>query len=140
MGRIVKVSWPETDYSATIELEDNLNQELCDDLWDNLPFESVQEHGMVNPNIIYCWVPTVNFSKVGYAQLHSESPVGRVSYSQGTGNKVIIKYGACTEDCPAPVLGFVPEEHHETIKKVGRIIGDHYFHEKKIYITRFERG
>ena len=140
MGRVVKVSWPEVGVSTTFELEDDLNRELCDDFWSALPFTSVQEMGLVNPGIIYTWVPTVNFSKINKTVLHSQAPRGCVTYSQGTGNKVIIKYGVCTEDCPAPVLGQVAEGGVEVIEKIGNLIWENYFLDKKIYTVRFERG
>lgn len=140
MGRKIKLTWPQLEISAKMELEDEKNKELCDDLWDNLPFESVQEHGMVSGKIIYTWVPTVSFSPVRFSELHSEAQVGRVFYSQGTGNKVIINYGDVNEDCLAPVLGMVEEEYHDEIKKIGKIIWDNYLQDKTIYTVKFERG
>lgn len=140
MKRKIKLTWPELGFSAKMVLEDDQNKELCDDLWDNLPFQSVQEHGMVSGKIIYTWVPTVSFSPVRFSELHSEAPVGRVFYSQGTGNKVIINYGYVSEDCLAPVLGMIEEEFHDDIKEIGKIIWDNYFHEKEIYTVKFERS
>lgn len=139
MGRIVKLTWPELGLSAKMELEDDKNKELCDDLWDSLPFVCVQEHGMVTGKILYCWSPMTNFSPIRFSQLHTEAPVGRVSYSQGTGNKIIINYGECSEDCYAPVLGLVPEEYHSVLETIGKTIWENYFHDKKVYTVKFEK-
>jgi hypothetical protein len=137
--RKVVMYWPDLEVKVPFQLEDAKNPELCDEFWDNLPFEAVQEHGMVTGKIIYTWVPIVSTAPVHFAQLHTESPIGRVSYSQGTGNKVIIKYGECSEDCPAPVLGYVPEDYHERLNFIGRSIWRNYFGPKKIIKVVFEK-
>ena len=138
--RQVKMTWPELETSVTFDLEDNLNKELCDEFWNALPLVAVQEHGVVTGEIIYSWVNMLSFAKVAFAQLHTEAPVGRVSYSQGTGNKVIVKYGPCSEDCAAPVLGLVPEKYHGDLKTVGLAIWNNYYMDKKIYRVVFEKG
>ena len=138
--RQVKMTWPELDISMIFELDDEHNKALCDEFWDALPLVAVQEHGSVSGELIYCWVNMLSFAEVPFSQLHSESPFGRVSYSQGTGNKVIIKYGPVSEDCYAPVLGMVPEQYLGDLKKVGKIIWDNYYMDKKIYTVKFERG
>jgi len=137
--RIVNMYWPDLDIKIPFQLEDDKNKGMCDELWENLPFATVQEHGMVTGKIIYCWAPMISLAPAPFAQLHTESPVGRVSYSQGTGNKIIIKYGWCSEDCAAPVLGYIAPEHHEKLEIVGKAIWDNYFGSKKIMKVEYER-
>lgn len=138
--RVVKMTWPELGVSMPIQLEDEKNKELCDEFWGNLPLVLVQEHGTVTGKIIYGWVNMLSFAPVKFAQKHSESPVGRVSYSQGTGNKIIIKYGECSEDCFAPCLGYIAPEYHKDLAAVGKKIWDNYQFDKAIYTAKFERS
>ncbi len=138
--RKVKMTWPEMDIAVEFELEDERNRELCDEFWNELPLVAVQEHGTVSGELFYCWVNMLSFAKVPFSQLHSESPIGRVSYSQGTGNKIIVKYGPVSEDCYAPALGLVPEKYHKDIQRVGKTIWDNYYMDKKVYTVKFEKG
>lgn len=128
----------ELGLSAVIECEEK-NRELCDEIWSCLPFSSVQEHGMVSGELIYSWIPLVSEAEVEYRLMYTESPVGCVTYSQGTGNKIIIKYGPCNEDLYAPVLGYVREESLKELAEAGKTIWFNYFNDKKVYITDFRR-
>lgn len=136
--RKMLMEFPDFDTKMVIEL-DETNKELCDEVWNALPFSSVQEHGMVSGEIIYCWVPVLSQAKIEKKQLHTESPVGRVSYSQGTGNKIIIKYGECSEDLYAPVLGLIDEKYHGELKRVSREVWFNYFNDKKVLIVNFSK-
>lgn len=133
------MSWPELGASATFALEDEQNPELCGSFWAALPFECLQEHGMVTGDIIYCWTPLVNLDPVHFSQLHTASPIGRVSYSQGTGNKVIVKYGPCSEDLAAPCLGMVGERDHAVLRNVGEAIWHNTMAPKDLLRVRFEQ-
>lgn len=137
--RRMKIEWPELKTSIEAILEDSRNPELCDEIWKELPFECIQEHGVVTGKIIYCWTPVVSMAPVRVAQKHTDAPVGRVSYSQGTGNKVIIKYGECTEDIGAPVLAKIDKKDIEKLKKIGKEIWYHVYCSKEIYRVRFSR-
>jgi len=138
--RKVIMEWPDFNVKIPFILEDEVNKDLCDEFWNNLPLVSIQEHGSVSGKLIYCWVNMLSFAKVNLQQLHSESPVGRVSYSQGTGNKVIVKYGELNEDCYAPCLGLVPEEYFPALEKIGVAMWSNYFNDKKCYKVNFTRG
>ena len=138
--RVVKMTWPELGVTIPFQLEDEVNKELCDEFWSNLPLVSIQEHGSVTGKIIYCWVNMLSFAPVHLAQLHTEAPVGRVSYSQGTGNKVIIKYGECSEDCAAPSLGLIAPEYHDLLADTAKKFWDNYAGEKFCYTVKFEKG
>jgi hypothetical protein len=133
------MSWPDFRVEVPFALEDSQNPELCQEFWDALPFECIQEHGMVTGDIIYCWTPMVSLAPVQVGQLHSESPIGRVSYSQGTGNKVIVKYGPATEDIAAPCLGLVTSEHHDELSAIGNEVWRNTMTTKRLLRVRFER-
>lgn len=134
--RKMRMAFPDFDAEMVIELEER-NKELCDEVWSALPFTCVQEHGMVSGDMIYCWAPVLSLADVDYRLLHTESPVGVVNYSQGTGNKIIVKYGACNEDLSAPILGYVPERYHGALRRVGREVWFNYFNDKRILTVEF---
>ena len=95
---------------------------------------------MVTGDIIYCWTPLVSLAPVKVTNLHTESPIGRVSYSQGTGNKVIIKYGPLSEDLPAPVLGLVSADHHRSLVEIGDAVWRNTMTSKRLLPVNFERA
>lgn len=133
------MTWPDLGLSAHFDLATQDNPELTQEFWEALPFESVQEHGAVTGKLIYCWVPIVSSAPVHVQNTHLGSPDGRVSYSQYTGNKVIIKFGPLTEDINAPVLGLVPADDLGVIAKVGETVWAGYHADKPILKVTFER-
>lgn len=136
--RRMLMEFPDFDTKMPVILDEE-NKELVDEVWNALPFTCVQEHGMVSGEMIYCWVPVLSEAKIINKQLHTESPVGRVNYSQGTGNKIIVKYGECNEDLYAPVLGLVEEKYIPEVRRVGREIWFNYFNDKKVYLVKFSK-
>ena len=136
--RKILMEIPELELSLVIECEER-NSELCDEIWNRLPFDSVQEHGMVSGELIYSWVPIISTAPTPFKLMYTESPLGCVTYSQGTGNKIIIKYGPCNEDLYAPVFGYVREAHWKDLARVGKEVWYNYFGEKKIFVTHFSR-
>lgn len=136
--RSILMEIPELALSVAIECEER-NSQLCDEIWDRLPFDCVQEHGMVSGELIYCWAPLISTAPTPFTLMYTESPLGCVTYSQGTGNKIILKYGPCNEDLSAPVLGYVRPEGLESLARAGREIWFNYFGEKKIYVAHFSR-
>lgn len=136
--RKIRMTIEELNFTADIILEEK-NRELCDEIWNQLPFDSIQEHGMVSGELIYSWIPLVSEADVNFKLMYTESPVGCVTYSQGTGNKIIIKYGPCNEDLYAPVMGYIPEEYWKALAEVGKTVWFNYFHEKKLYVTHYSK-
>jgi hypothetical protein len=137
--RRIMIEWPELNISVEAMLEDARNPELCEEIWRELPFECIQDHGVVTGQIIYCWTPVISIAPVKVAEKHTEAPVGRISFSQATGNKIIIKYGPCTEDIAAPVLAKVVDEDLEKLRVVGKQIWESTFYNKKLYRVIFRR-
>ena len=140
MNRRIPLEWPDLQLSAVAELADDKNHELCDDLWNSLPIHSIMNNAVITDGSMYCWLPILSFAPIHFKERIDQAPIGRLRYSQGTGNKVIVKYGPCSEDCAAPVLGLVPEKYHGDLKKVGLAIWNNYYMDKKIYRVVFEKG
>ena len=139
MARWVRIRWPELDTAIRMEIEEK-NSNLGDEIWEALPFSCVQDHGVVTGKIMYCWVPLVSTAPIHFAAWHSQAPIGRVFYSQGTGNKIIINYGVATEDIDAPVLAVVAKEDLAKLEPVGRRAWESCYITKDIIEVIFEKG
>jgi len=139
MSRKMLIEFPSYGVAMTAVLEDGVNPELCDDVWENLPMDAYMEHGVVTGKIMYCWAPMISTAPVHVAELHTEAPVGRVQYSQATGNKIIINYGWCSEDLPAPVLAQIVPEDLESLKVVGKNVWDAVYCTKELIPVKFSR-
>ena len=118
---------------------DERNAELCNEVWSSLPFAYVMEHAWVSGHSMYGWVPMISTAPIYYKIPRSEASVGMVSFNQGTGNKISIKYGEITEDLPANVLGQIPEKYLKRLAEVGREVWFNYFSDKKIYTVRMSQ-
>lgn len=136
--RKMRMEFPDFGSEMIIELDER-NKELCDDVWNELPFTCVQEHGMVSGFMLYCWTPVLSTAEIHHKLRHTESPIGVVNYSQGTGNKIIVKYEECNEDLYAPVLGQVQEQYLPELARIGREVWFNYFDSKKIYLVKFSK-
>ena len=125
------IEWPELDVKVEAVLEDVRNAELIDEIWANLPMTSIQEHAMVTGKSMYCWAPMISLAEIPFQMEIKDTPPGVVSYSQKTGNKLIVRYGKVTEDLMTPIVGFidpkhVPEELFTRLKT--------YFNEEQIVV------
>jgi len=134
------VEWPELNVKVEVELEDQRNSELIDEIWSNLPMTAVQEHAMVTGKSMYSWVPMISFAPIPFQMRIKDTPPGVVSYSQKTGNKMIIRYGEVTEDLMTPIVGFVMKEQVHLLDHVGKTIWDSYSLDKKVYRVIFSKG
>ncbi|MCZ7503073.1 hypothetical protein O8C52_26395, partial [Agrobacterium rhizogenes] len=97
-----------------------------------------QDHAVVSGESMYAWAPVVSTAKVNVKERQCDAPVGRIRYSQGTGNKVIVQYGEVTEDIATPVLGEILPEYADDIYKVGRAVLESNFGDKKPIMLTIE--
>jgi hypothetical protein len=107
------------------------NPELCEDVIKALPFTIIQDHAVVSGQSIYAWTPIVSTAPVRVKERQCDAPIGRIRFSQGTGQKFIVQYGAVTEDIATPVLGEVLPEHAARLEEVGRRVWDSTFDSKE---------
>ena len=72
-----------------------------------------------------------------------DTPPGVVSYSQKTGNKMIIRYGKVTEDLMTPIVGFIDPKDVSKLDKVGQTVWDNYRlpgDKRTAYVVKFTKG
>lgn len=141
MNRKILLQWPELGLSAKAELADDLNPELCEEVWQALPVSSIISNAVVTDGSMYCWIPLLSFAPVHVKERIDQAPVGRLRYSQNTGNKIIVQYGDCNEDVYAAVLGKVCEEDLDVIRRVGEKAKEAIFMTKEvmhIVVSRIE--
>ena len=140
MGRSMMMRWPAFDVVVRVNLADDVNRELVNEVWQKLPFTCVQDHGVVTGKIMYCWVPMVSTAAVRKMIKHTDANVGVVSYSQGTGNKIIVNYGKCTEDIGAPTLGMVAKQDQTKLDEMGKRAWESSYITKELIDVVFEKG
>src|ERR1700686_1312265 len=135
MGSKIDISWPELDNTVVAELADETNPELCEEFWQHLPFKVLQAHPVVSGESVYAWTPIVSTAPVRHREPIINCPVGRLRYSQATGNKFSVQYGKGLEPLAQPVLGMVLAEHHTKLPVVGKAIWENVFWRKELYFV-----
>lgn len=137
------IEWPELEVKVEAVLEDVRNAELIDEIWANLPMVAVQEHAAVTGKSMYAWVPMISSAPIPYQMRIKDTPPGVVSYSQKTGNKMVVRYGKVTEDLMTPIVGFIDPKHVPELEKVGQAVWGNYkldAEDRTIYTVKFSKG
>jgi hypothetical protein len=135
-GVPIRLSWQPGGIEAIATLSSDLNKELCSDFLAALPFTVLQDHAMVTGESMYAWTPLVNLAPVRVTERICDAPIGRLRYSQATGNKLVVQYGPTTEILRAPVLGQVRAADLSKLRDVGRAVWDSNFRSKDhIWLT-----
>ncbi|MGO4706792.1 hypothetical protein AB4072_13570 [Microvirga sp. 2MCAF38] len=130
MGRLIDISWPDLDVIVVAELADESNPEMCEEFWQHLPFRVLQAHPVVSGESLYCWTPIVSTAPVRHRERIIDCPIGRLRYSQSTGNKMSVQYGQGLEPLAQPVLGQVLPEYCDLLPGVGKEIWENVFWRK----------
>jgi len=137
-GRRIRLTWEPLGISVDAVLATKENPELCDDVLKALPFTIIQDHAVVSGQSIYAWTPVVSTAPVQVKERQCDAPVGRIRFSQGTGQKFIVQYGDVTEDIATPVLGEVLAEHADRLAEVGRRVWESTFETKELIWLKVE--
>ncbi|TKI08546.1 cucumopine synthase-related protein [Martelella alba] len=132
MGRLIDISWPSLGVTVVAELNDERNPELCEEFWQHLPFKILQAHPVVSGASMYAWTPIVSSAPVHHREMITDCPVGRLRYSQSTGNKMSIQYGVGLEPLAQPVLGQVLPEYCHLLPDVGKAVWNNLFWQKDL--------
>ena len=131
-GRKIRLTWKPLGISVDAALAVNENPDLCLDLIAALPFTIVQDHAVVTGESIYAWTPIISTAPIHVRERICDAPVGRLRFSQSTGQKLIVQYGPTTEDLRQPVLGEVIEAHAPRLAEVGRRVWESTFKTKQL--------
>ncbi|KAL3512628.1 hypothetical protein ACH5RR_025345 [Cinchona calisaya] len=137
-GTQIMLTWEPLGISVNAFLATNENPELCDDIIRVLPFRVLQDHAVVSGKSMYAWAPVVSTAPVRVKERQCDAPKGRIRFSQGTGNKLIIQYGEVTEDIETPVLGEIVPEHWDRLDEVGRRVLQSTFDTKELIWVKVE--
>jgi hypothetical protein len=138
-GTRVRLTWQPLGISVVAVFATEENPELCNDVLQKLPFTIVQDHAVVSGESMYAWAPVVSTCAVHVKERQCDAPIGRIRYSQGTGNKIIIQYGEVTEDIETPVLGEILPEYQDQLAEVGRAVLKSTFETKEPILLTIER-
>lgn len=135
----IRLTWEPLGISVKAWLAVEQNPELCNDLLAALPFTVLQEHPMVTGDSIFAWAPMTSTAPVHVKEEIRKAPLGRLRFSQRTGQKIIVQYGPTKETIFAPVLGGVCEEDIGKLATVGPAAWDATYRNKNLLWLTVER-
>lgn len=133
----IMIEWPEIDQRVRATLYAEENPELCGEIWDALPMESIQNHASASGASMFAWVPILSHAKVNTFVNIKDAPVGCVRYLFTTGNKISIQYAKCTEDKIAPVIGAVDIADIPKLDAIGSAVFEAFMHTKDVIHVRY---
>lgn len=131
-GQRIRISWEPLNIMVNATLASNENPELCADLVGALPFTSIQDHAVVTGESMYAWSPFVSTAPIHLRERICDAPIGRLRFSQSTGQKFIVQYGPTTEDLSQPVLGEIDEADAAKLEEVGKAVWKSTFETKEL--------
>ncbi|GAA3228344.1 cucumopine synthase-related protein [Nonomuraea helvata] len=132
----IKLTWQPLGVEVTAELAYDLNEQLCVDFVKSLPFTVLQDHAVVSGESMYAWAPLVSVAPTPVRERICDAPIGRLRFSQATGNKLIVQYGPTSETLSNAVLGKVIDDHIDRLPEVGKAVWESTFRTKEhIWLT-----
>ena len=137
MHRKIKIEWPDFSIRIFVELFEE-EMELCNRLWESLPFETFFMASMSAGEMLKAPIP-FTFPPVPEEKLVfvPSEPPGMVF---GMSNSLIVKYGIIVEPFRLPRIGKIPEEELEKLKSCAVRIRDAYFFTKELNKAILKRG
>ncbi|MEV0618282.1 hypothetical protein AB0I81_33500 [Nonomuraea sp. NPDC050404] len=132
----IRLTWQPLGVEVEAELAYDLNEQLCVDFAKSLPFTVLQDHAVVSGESMYAWAPLVSVAPTPVRERICDAPVGRLRFSQATGNKLIVQYGPTSETLSSPLLGKVIDAHTDRLPGVGRAVWESTYRTKEhIWLT-----
>jgi hypothetical protein len=137
--RQIEIEWVGIGRKITADLVEEKNPELCELLWQSLPYNSLQNHALVSGDHLYHLAP---MTKLVYAQPktredRTKSPYGTLFLSHL--QHLAVKYGDLTEYLSAASVGHVIPEHLPILKQAGEEIWNAVYKTKQIIEVRVTR-
>lgn len=116
-NRFLKVTWPEFETSIRIELLEDKAPGVCRDIWDALPFSTIQGHALVTGEMLFATTPVTSRARENVT-LYTELGIGGC-YLGNSSQNIGIVYGNVTEPEGQTKWGQVVEEDITALRKVG---------------------
>jgi hypothetical protein len=137
--RQIEIEWVGINRRVTADLIETKNPNLCNLLWEMLPYNSLQSHALVSGDHLYHVVPSwrLVWEQAMYKEDRTKSPDGTVFLSQL--QHLAVKYGVLSEYIPAAPVGQVIAEHIPILKQAGLEIWDAAYRTKQIVEVRVTR-
>lgn len=126
----VRMTWQPVGVEVTAEIACDLNEQLAEEFLTSLPFTVLQDHAVVSGQSMYAWAPMVSVAPTPVRERICDAPVGRLRFSQATGNKVVVQYGPTSETLSSPVLGKVVDSDLNRLPEVGKAAWESTFRTK----------
>ena len=119
MTRRITFDFLPFDKSITIQLRDDKNQDLCNAVWQHLPYASIETHTVVSGKNIYHQIPVVSpfFVEGDEFLKRQDAPIGTVFLPDV--QSLFFKYGDVSEQNSHPAIGHVIPEDLATLQEVG---------------------
>lgn len=137
--RQIEIEWVGINRKVTADLIEHKNPNLCDLLWESLPYNSIQSHALVSGDHLYHVVPVwrLVWEQATFKEDRTKSPDGTVFLSQL--QHLAVKYGRLSEYLPAAAVGQVIPDHIPILKQAGQEIWEAAYRTKQVIEVRVTR-
>ncbi len=137
--RQIEIEWVGINRRVTADLIEDKNPNLCNLLWDSLPYNSIQSHALVSGDHLYHVVPVwqLVWEQAKFKEDRTQSPDGTVFLSQL--QHLAVKYGRLSEYLPAAPVGQVIAEDLPILKQAGQEIWEAAYRTKQVIEVRVTR-
>jgi hypothetical protein len=137
--RQIEIEWVELKIKVAATLADDRNGDLCDLLWDHLPYRSIQNHALVSGEHLYHLSPIreLVYTPAASKEDRRQSQDGTVFLSHL--QHLAIKYGLLTEPISAAPVAYVSPDHIPMLKEAGRRCWDRAYRSKEVIEVRVTR-
>lgn len=132
--RQMEIEWPELGITVTANLRDDMAPGVCDVVWDSLPIETVQEHGMISGKVVYC---ATRIRSTLREWMVDRAP-GDI-YFFNVGQMLIIVHGYTTETLKVNKFAEVIPEDLEKLGKAGEAVWNSNYLTHKVLRVIFRR-
>lgn len=116
-NRFLKVTWPEFDTSIKIELLEDKAPSVCKDIWDALPFSTIQGHALITGEMLFATTPVTSRVRENVT-LYTKLGIGGC-YLGNSSQNIGIVYGKVTEPEGQTKWGQVIAEDIPALKAMG---------------------
>jgi hypothetical protein len=117
---VMRMIWPTLDAKVDVEMLWDEAPTLCRLLWEQLPFQSVQEHALITGCMLFASTRISTIIRENTTTFIDMVP-GACYFATGSQNVGLV-YGHVTEPEGQSVWGRVLQEHWQTLDRVGRAI------------------